>query len=182
MTKQIFRYDFKQKFLESDLSSNLLKKFGTKVPVVVCLGSDKVLSDMVGVLVAENLKKNKANTFVFGGLDRQIMAKNVESLVEKFPDKNILFVDSGMSKNQIVFDQNGIRLNCGKFFDGASITAGTISKSNGKFLLATTSAKTVFYMAKKISDAILEYLWYVELLKKWQKTHNLCQFHKFFTI
>lgn len=166
MTKQVFRYDFKQKFLKNDLSSNLLKKFGTKVPVVVCLGSDKVLSDMVGVLVAENLKENNASTFVFGGLDRQIMAKNVERIVEKFPNKNILFVDSGMSKNQIVFDPNGIRLNCGKFFNGASITAGTISKSNGKFLLATTSAKTVFYMAKKISDAILEYLGYVELLKK----------------
>lgn len=166
MTKQVFRYDFKQKFLKNDLSSNLLKKFGTKVPVVVCLGSDKVLSDMVGVLVAENLKENNASTFVFGGLDRQIMAKNVERIVEKFPNKNILFVDSGMSKNQIVFDPKGIRLNCGKFFNGASITAGTISKSNGKFLLATTSAKTVFYMAKKISDAILEYLGYVELLKK----------------
>lgn len=182
MAKQIFRYDFKQKFLTSDLSSDLLKKFGTKVPVVVCLGSDKVLSDMVGVLVAENLKKNKANTFVLGGLDRQIMASNVESIIKKFPNKNVLFVDSGMLKNQIVFDPNGIRLNCGKFFEGASITAGTILKSNGKFLFATTPAKNVFYMAKKISDAILEYLWYVELLKKWQKTYGLCRFHKFFTI
>ena len=182
MAKQVYRYDFKQRFLKNDLSSNLLKKFGTKMPVVVCLGSDKVLSDMVGVLVAENLKKNKVRAFVFGGFDRQIMAKDVESIVKKFPQKNILFVDSGMSKNQIVFDPNGIRLNCGKFFEGASITAGTILKSNGKFLLATTPAKTVFYMAKKISDAILEYFWFVELLKKWYKAYILCQFHKFFTI
>ena len=165
MTKQIFRYNYKHKFLESDLSSNLLKRFGTKVPVVVCLGSDKVLSDMVGVLVAESLKKNKANTFVFGGLDRQIMAHNVESIVKRFPNKNILFVDSGMSKNEILFDPNGIMLNCGKFFEGASITAGTILQSNGKLLLATTPAQTIFFMAKKISEAILEYLSFVELLK-----------------
>lgn len=165
MAKQVYRYDFKQRFLKNDLSSNLLKKFGTRVPVVVCLGSDKVLSDMVGVLVAENLKKNKANTFVFGGLDRQIMAYNVESIVKRFPNKNILFVDSGMSKNEILFDPNGIMLNCGKFFDGASITAGTILQSNGKLLLATTPAQTIFFMAKKISEAILEYLSFVELLK-----------------
>ena len=49
--------DINSKLNTYDISSILLKNFGTQKPIIVCVGSDKVLSDMTGVFVAEILKK-----------------------------------------------------------------------------------------------------------------------------
>ena len=52
-------YNVESKTICHDLSSDILKTYGKNLPIIVCLGTDRVLSDMVGIFVAEILKKWK---------------------------------------------------------------------------------------------------------------------------
>jgi hypothetical protein len=162
----ILSLDINSKFVSYDLSSELLKRFGTDVPVVVCLGSDKVLSDMVGVFVADMLKAKNLQSFVFGGSDIPIMEKNLDVLLKKIVGRQVLFVDSGICKREggIFYSSDGIILASGKKYFGASISAGTIKTKNGKILLASTRLGDVLKYASLIAQSIEDYFSYVYTL------------------
>lgn len=158
--------DIKSKFVTYDLSSKLLKRFGRSIPTIICLGSDKVLSDMVGVFVADKLKKACVSAKVFGGTELPITKNNLDVLLEKIDNKNILFVDSSISDKQdaITFCKTGITLHGGDFYSGASINAGTISKNGQKLMFANTSYKKIMQFVEVISTSILDFVDYVKLL------------------
>lgn len=88
-------FDASSVYAEYDIANCLNQRFLGKVPIVVCLGSDKILSDMVGVFVAEILKKANVKTLVFGGFDRPILSSQVEFIKNKYKKNDFLFVDSG---------------------------------------------------------------------------------------
>lgn len=159
----ICSFDLNYRFLTSSLSAKLLKKFGSNVPTIVCLGSDKVLSDIVGVLVADKLKNLNINTYVFGGSNFVVTTKNIDILIKNINSKNILFVDSAICKsnNQIFFNEQGIKLKNNKFYSGASICAGTIFIKNNKLQLAGTSFKQITAFVDSIVLAITDYLSYL---------------------
>ena len=160
---KIYCYDLNYKFLTSSLSAKLLKRFGRDIPTVVCLGSDKVLSDMIGVLVADKLKNLNINTYVFGGSDFVVSTKNIDYLLSKISSKNILFVDSAISKtkNNIFFNCEGIKLKNNKFYQGASICAGTIFFNDNKIQLAEVGIKQVNEYVDNIVLSITDYLSYL---------------------
>lgn len=147
------------RFLTSTLAAKLLKRFGGTPPTIICLGSDKVLSDMVGVLVADRLKQAGVKTYVYGGSNFVVTTKNIDYLLKKIGTNNILFVDSAVATqcNNIYFNCNGIKLKNNKIYDGASICAGTIFLKNNKLQLAGTPLKQVLDYVNKIVLAITDY-------------------------
>lgn len=163
--ENLFKYDICDKFLTSRLSANLLKRFGKNVPTIVCVGSDKVLSDMVGVLVADKLKKLNICTHIYGGSDFVVTSKNLDCLLNKIGTTNILFVDSAITKtkNCVFFNNKGIKLKNNKFYGGASICAGTIFYKDNKIQLANIGLKQVNNFANNIILSITDYLSYLQI-------------------
>ena len=84
MQKSIY-LDYRNKLTTYDLASILLKKFQNKFPIIVCLGSNYVLSDMVAVFVADFLKARKLPFIVFGGTQHDVN-KNIAKLLYKKTD------------------------------------------------------------------------------------------------
>ena len=159
-------YKLENALLTYDISSEILKNFGTEPPVVVCLGSDRVLSDMVGVLVADLLKQRNVNIFVFGGSNRCFNKQNAKYIAKRIDPSRLLFVDSGLlqQKNSIAVMPYLI-LNDGTKINSTSIIAGTIQKENGRVCLAKLAYADLKKYAIAIADSICEYLAYVEILK-----------------
>src|SRR5574344_1874666 len=59
------------------ISINLKKEI-----VFLCLGTDKVLGDCLGTLVGEKLLKNSLPFWVYGTLQKNITAKNLEQTLK----------------------------------------------------------------------------------------------------
>ena len=161
--EKISCFDTNYRFITSSLSAKLLKKFGNNIPTIVCLGSDKVLSDMVGILVADKLKKLNIKTYVYGGSDFVITTKNLDCLLSKINCSNILFIDSAIckEKNNIYYNPKGIKLKNNKFYDGASIGAGTIFLKKDKIKLADIGLKEIINFVNIIVLSITDYLSFV---------------------
>lgn len=168
-------FDIDDRSVVFDLSGELLKFFGKEKPIIVCLGSSKVLSDMVGVFVADILKNKGADVVVFGGNKRNV-DNNIAKYLAKYIDASrILFVDSGMlnrEKNEpgktIMFSSKTI-LNDKTVLDSPCIVANTISKKDANFNFANCSYQSVVNCANTISLAILDYFDYVDLLNNSKK-------------
>lgn len=159
-------FDANSKFLREDISALLLKNFRTRLPIIICLGSNKILSDMVGTFVADILRERKIKTFIFGGINsptNRILAKKL-SLIYK--NEQILYVDSGLicKENSIVFFNNEVNFLGNTKLSGAGIVAGTIAEKNGEIKLASQSFLDIYNLALKIADAICDYFSYVQLI------------------
>lgn len=164
MNKKVY-IDLNSKLKTYDISSILLKNFGTNKPIIICVGSDKVLSDMTGVFVADILKIRNIDAYVFGGTKRTINTKVCKFLAKYINHSNILFVDSGvLQRDNSILVSPYFLCNDGTKIDAVSIIAGTISKSNGKILLATSSYLTIKKYAETIADSICEFFSYIDLL------------------
>ena len=58
--------------------ANFLYNSIYKKPVILCIGSDKMLADCLAPLTAELLRKKDFSYFVYGGLSAPITTKNAE--------------------------------------------------------------------------------------------------------
>ncbi len=158
-------YNLDSKFLQNDISADLLKFFGTTPPVVVCLGSDRVLGDFVGVMVAEMLKNSGLSTYVFGGVDRPFDKFGVDALLKKFGQDRLLFVDSGLlaRQNQILVS-NKTHLNSGCVINSPCIVANTIKMQNGIVMLSAMPFCKILKYSTIIANAICDYFSYIDLI------------------
>lgn len=82
--------------LAIELSSFLLKS--KEKPIFLCVGTDKVVGDLVGVIVGELLsKKYHPNAYVYGNLDYAVTNKNipivVEYLKQNYPQNPVIVID-----------------------------------------------------------------------------------------
>ena len=153
------------KFVCHDISSQLLKIYHKNLPIVMCLGSDKVLSDMVGVLVADILKQRHIPTYIFGGKGANINKKMAQVISRQISPNNLLFVDSGfLSQPNTIQMSPKTLLNNGRVIYSWSIVCGTIKAQNGKILLAETRFDEVLKYAHIVADAICDYFCYVNLI------------------
>ncbi len=159
-------YNIESKLTIFDLSSDLLKNYGSEKPVVVCLGSSKVLSDMVGVIVADILRSRNVDVIIFGGSKRNA-DKNMAKLIAKSLDKSrILFVDSGaLSQKDSIMFASKLVLNDGAVIHSPCIVAGTITKQDSKYNFANIKLEEIKNYATVIADSICSYFAYVDLLK-----------------
>ena len=74
----MYNINAKPKFSHTENLSNALKTGLKKSPIVLCLGTDTILADCLGPLVAEKLKQNNYPNFIYGGLSKPITSKNAE--------------------------------------------------------------------------------------------------------
>ena len=159
--------DPSSKLATYDISSILFKHFGTQKPVIICVGSDKVLSDITGVFVADMLKSRNIDAFVFGGSNRIVNINICKVLAQKFHLSKVLFIDSGfLEKEGKILVLPYFLCNDGTQIDALSIIAGTIKKERNRFLLASQSYLSIKKYAEIIADSICEYFAYVDLCQK----------------
>ncbi len=140
-----------------------------KLPVVLCIGSDRVTGDCLGPLVGQILVERGVNAFVYGTLDRPVTALNlvgaVQHIYETHPEKKILAIDSSVGK---LSDVGKIRIAFGSIAPGSadgkklpkvgdvSITA-TVTDPH-KTPLAAVRLGTVYSLARQIASQIIDCL------------------------
>ena len=164
MIKKLY-FDINSRLITYDISSLLLKYYGLEKPIIICVGSDKVLADMVGVFVADILKNRGIDTIVFGGSRRNIDNNVCKYLSNHIDNSRILIVDSGllMAENKVLLSPD-FTCNDGSKISALSLIAGTIKMDNNKLLLANKSYNQIKKYVEIIADSICEYFSFVDLL------------------
>jgi len=111
-----------------DFIASLIKLLKVDVlPVFVCIGSDRVVSDMVGPLTAEFLvNKFEVSAYVYGRLKNPIVASNLNSAIEyiksKHKNSQVVIIDASLGD----FDEVGkIKLN-----NFGCVPAGVFNSNN----------------------------------------------------
>ena len=99
-----------------------VRSLGKDVPVVLCIGSDRLTGDCLGPLVGNFLiKEYNVPTFVYGTLARTVTALNLRDTVtfiqKAHPSKKLLVVDASLGSSKEV---GQIRLTRGGICPGAA--------------------------------------------------------------
>ena len=163
-----YYHNLNSKMLTYDLSALLLKYYGNQPPIIICLGTDKLLCDMVGVFVADMLKKVNLPTYVFGGNDRCVNNCMAKILAKSIKNKKILFIDSAaLNRRDTILFSNVTKLNDGTILNIPSINCGTIFKNNKIYLHSIAYNKVLKY-SKMVSNAVCDYFSYINLIKSHQ--------------
>ena len=143
----------------------------TKEPVFLCVGSDKVVCDSVGPIVAEMLtKKYNIAAYVYGGLDYNINAQNLTQALNYIeithPNSQIILIDATLGDNvgQVMLGAGSFAA-LGKVLPirkiGNFSILGVVDKKSKSFNLNTTKLKIVMelseFIAKAVAMAVMEY-------------------------
>jgi len=110
-----------------DFVIELAKKINCDLPVFVCVGSDRVVSDMIGPLTAEYLvNKFAVPAYVYGRLNNPIVADNLKSAFEfierEHKGKQIIVIDATLGKLKEIGQV--------KVVNGGCIPAGGFGKNS----------------------------------------------------
>lgn len=140
-----------------------------KLPVVLCIGSDRVTGDCLGPIVGQMLVERGANAFVYGTLARPVTALNLKDAVRHIKsahgDKKVLAIDSSVGK---LGDVGKIHIAFGSIAPGSadgkklpkvgdvSITA-TVTDPR-KTPLSAVRLGVVYSLATDIADRIIRCL------------------------
>ncbi|MCL2255428.1 MAG: spore protease YyaC [Firmicutes bacterium] len=136
-----------------------------EMPVILCIGSDKVTGDALGPVVGHILTKEmNVPSFVYGTLSRPVNALNLLETIafikHKHRDKKLLVIDSSVGSSE---DIGKISIKYGGIYPGAasgknlpkigdfSITATVCSSAS---LLGCVSLGFIFKISKQIASAI----------------------------
>ena len=146
-------------------AKSLLQKLrGKEMPVFLCVGSDKFVSDSLAPIVAEMLtKKYDIPAYVYGGLDYNINATNLTyafNYISTVHDHNpIVLIDATLSENvgKIILSSGGFA-GLGKLLPlkkvGDISILGVVGKNYITFDLNSTRLSLVLNQAKFISQAV----------------------------
>lgn len=160
---------------------------GKEMPVVLCVGNSRVVSDCLGPIVGELLQKqNNLNCPVYGNLGFNITMKNlklVEGLIrETYPNRSILLVDCALGS----FDDVGkIKMKKGGCIPGGGLgnsmkvfgdysVLGYVNTTGIESLMFLKSCKMadVLKMAKFISSGIAQGVEIINKLSHENKVAN----------
>ncbi len=152
--------------LKASLKKVLLSK--SKIPVVVCIGSDRATGDCLGPLVGEMLVSLGAPLFVYGTLSSPITALNVRNVLSfvsrRHIGSTIIAVDSSLGKadevGKIKLTKGGIKpgLATGKNLPSVgdwSVT-GIIAPYGEGNKIASLRLGEISVLARKIADLIID--------------------------
>jgi len=148
-----------------------------KLPILLCIGTDRVTGDCFGPLVGTKLlERFNINTFVYGSLSRPVTALNILETVAfiklKHPHHTILAVDSSLGK---VTDIGKIRIIADGIYPGAatgknlpkvgdfSITA-TVAPMGDSSLLYGVKLGLVNSLANTTAEAIAQAIKELDLI------------------
>jgi putative sporulation protein YyaC len=136
-------------------------------PIILCLGSEKVIADSLGPLVGHLLvTKYNINTIVYGKLGRAVNANNVEAyykhIKKTHPNQKILTIDASMGSLQdygtVQIKKGGIVTMANKLatpIGDISITGIVLPKGcHYKMLLQKTKLHFVYELACQIANAV----------------------------
>ena len=171
----------------NSLADTLLKKLRSfrSLPVILCIGSDKVTGDCLGPLCG-HLLVNIYNTpcYVYGTLDLPVTAKNLESTLDfikaRHPGQKIWAVDACVGKPQDVgVIKVGSGLYPGSFWGhnlprsgNLGITACVASDNGNDF--QTARLGNVFKLADIIAQALDKSLRiHVSIQKIYRPSNNI---------
>lgn len=91
------------------------------LPVILCIGSDRVTGDCLGPIAGQLLVERGANAYVYGTLDRPVTALNLRDCISHIKtvhaDKKILAIDSSVGK---LSDVGKIRVAFGSIAPGSA--------------------------------------------------------------
>lgn len=140
-----------------------------KLPVILCIGSDRVTGDCLGPIVGQMLVERGAKAFVYGTLARPVTALNLADAInhikDTHADKKILAIDSSVGR---LCDIGKIRIAFGSIAPGSadgkklpkvgdvSITA-TVTDTR-KTPLSAVRLGTVYALAERIADRVIKCL------------------------
>lgn len=135
------------------------------LPVVLCIGSDRVTGDCLGPIVGQMLVERKAKAFVYGTLSHPVTALNLKDAVghirKVHGNKKVLAIDSSVGK---LSDVGKIRITFGSIAPGSadgkklpkvgdvSITATVTDPRTTP--LSAVRLGTVYSLALEIADRI----------------------------
>ena len=135
-----------------------------KKPVFVCVGSDKVVADSLGPMVAEMLKKKyKIPAYIYGGLDYNINASNLTICYNYIStihaDSDIVVIDAGVAeKAGNVVVGKGAFAGMGKTLPirtiGDMSILGIVGSKHREFKLGSVKMQEIVAMAEFIAKAI----------------------------
>lgn len=158
--------DYEKQTLALELCTFMLKQ--KQKPVFLCIGSDKVVGDMVGVLVGEMLKnKYRINAHIYGTLSYAVTNKNLQEIVKKVKKEHngspIVIVDGILGKTEEIGQIKHYAFgsvpagafNKGKLIGDYSILGVVDSSGIDKMLfLKSVKLKTVVDMAQFIAESV----------------------------
>lgn len=134
--------------------------------VVMCVGSDKIVGDMLGVLVGERLKHQcLSNAYVYGCINNPITQKNIKEtythICMTHPHSKVLVVDSLLGADdevgQIKMTKSGVFAGA-EFGDGTYVgdcsLLGVVSPKGISALTFLSSVR--IGLIKKMSDIIVD--------------------------
>lgn len=165
---------FKSFPLTADILYRLLSASGiSSPPVILCIGTDRIIGDSLGPLTGSILEKKCAGHLaVYGTLQKTAHALNLAQvnavIKKKHPDSPVIAIDASLGTS----DQIGsVFIRSGSLTPGSGVQktlppSGTVSitgvvneeSSHPYLALHTARLSTVAEMAEQIADCILEAL------------------------
>ena len=147
------------------VSSEIKNKINTKIkPVFMCVGSDKYVADSLGPIVGEMLKKKyNINAYVYGSLDYNINAKNLNLCYNYIrtihPRSQVIVIDATLGE-----DVGNIKITDGVYAGMGNIiptqkfgdlsVLGVVGKAGKDFRLNSVKMQLIVEMSKIISEAL----------------------------
>lgn len=141
-----------------------------KTPVILCIGTDRIIGDSLGPLVGSKLAETKRLPYIYGTLESPVHALNLQETLDEIkkrhPSSTVIAVDASLGSRSGV---GSITVRDGGLHPGAGVsknlkTAGDISitgitnMADGSPWLSLQTARlsTVMRMAEQIAACILD--------------------------
>ncbi len=141
-----------------------------RTPVVLCIGTDRIIGDSLGPLVGSKLTEAGLLPYIYGTLDTPVHALNLQKTLneikKRHPSSTVIAVDASLGSKSGI---GSISVRDGGLHPGAGVSknlclAGDISitgitnMEDGCPLLSLQTARlsTVMQMAEQIAECILE--------------------------
>ncbi|MCL2176870.1 MAG: spore protease YyaC [Firmicutes bacterium] len=141
-----------------DLSSRLKQELMGSLlpPIILCIGSDRVIGDALGPIVGHLLvKKYNINTYVYGTLESPVNALNVletyEHIVATHTTRDILVVDAAQSLHGTLGD---IRAGRGSIQPASALRKNAFPQMGDYYCLGIV-AETSFFSATLLASTRL---------------------------
>lgn len=165
------------KSLKNKISMYDLKKEFTEI-VFLCVGTNKIIGDMIGPMVGEDLKnriyKNvKKEIIIFGNMENTLNLKNAENIIgevkNRYINPFIITIDTALGREE---NLKKIYVTQGEIEIGKAVSKGIKYKSHvnikgvvGKYsstkekninTLKNVEPEAIFYLSSIISNGITE--------------------------
>lgn len=141
----------------------------TLLPVILCIGSDKVTGDALGPITGELLTRRfNVPCFVYGTLRSTVTALNLDATLafirSRHPSRRVIAVDSGLGNASCSGD---VRFGGGGLLPGRGVgkslpltgdfsVLGVVAKPSEAHLLGSLPLGKVYSLAEKVASRIAE--------------------------